>query len=177
MSTKGYLKSFFVIDLIATFPYSHTNPQLIYLRFVKLAKIQQFNHDLTTLILSMIGHCIQKNKQMSVVALIKLIFLVLCMAHLMACFWMVVGQENLEAGEPNWITQAEAEVFQDRDFMSMYISAFYLVILTFTSIGYGDIRPESATSTSMLYGLLVLMMGMIINGYMIGTFQTIMKEI
>lgn len=61
--------------------------------------------------------------------------------------------------------------------MSIYISAIYLVILTFTSIGYGDVRPEAESSTSMLYALLVLMMGMIINGYMIGTFQQIMKEI
>lgn len=37
--TIGYIKSFFLIDLIATFPYSHVRPQLIYLRFVKLAKI------------------------------------------------------------------------------------------------------------------------------------------
>lgn len=125
----------------------------------------------------MIGACVQKSKQMSVVALIKLIFLVLCMAHLMACFWMVIGQEQLEAGLPNWITQTEDEVFQENNFMSIYISAIYLVILTFTSIGYGDVRPEAESSTSMLYALLVLMMGMIINGYMIGTFQQIMKEI
>lgn len=52
----------------------------------------------------------------------------------------------------------------------MYIGAFYLVIVTFTSIGYGDIRAEIETGYEMVWAMTVMMIGMIFYGYMLGTF-------
>lgn len=62
------------------------------------------------------------------------------------------------------------------DFTSIYVSAFYLVIITFTSIGYGDIRAEIDMDTEVLWAMIVMMIGMIFYGYMLGTFQKILSE-
>lgn len=58
----------------------------------------------------------------------------------------------------------------------MYIGAFYLVIVTFTSIGYGDIRAEIETTDELVWAITVMMIGMIFYGYMLGTFQKILAE-
>ena len=50
---------------------------------------------------------------------------------------------------------------------SIYIAAFYWVITTFTSVGYGDIIGE--TNLENFYQMIVEMVGMCFFGYMIGT--------
>lgn len=170
------MTSFFLIDCIATFPYNQVCPWLIYLRYIKLFKVQHFHNDLTELIFALISPCVKKSKQPSVVALIKLVFMVICVAHLIACIWMVIGQSDLH-GTPNWIMQVQEEVFQDLDFFSVYISALYLVILSFSSVGYGDIRAEPEREASMLFALFTMMLGLVLYGYMLGTLQKILSEI
>ena len=56
---------------------------------------------------------------------------------------------------------------QLEDFSSIYITAFYWVITTFTSVGYGDIIGE--TNLENFYQMIVEMVGMCFFGYMIGT--------
>ena len=100
----------------------------------------------------------------------------LCTSHFFACQWMVVGLNGTH-GESSWILQAKEEVNQHQDFLSIYTSAFYLVILTFTSVGYGDIRAETENEAEMMFSMLVMMVGIVFYGYMLGTFQQIMSEI
>lgn len=52
-----------------------------------------------------------------------------------------------------------------------------MVILTFTSVGYGDIRAETEIESEMLFSMLVMMVGIVFYGYMLGTFQQIMSEL
>lgn len=56
----------------------------------------------------------------------------------------------------------------------MYIAAVYFVLLTFSSIGYGDFTP--ITEMEYIYTLVVQMAGIGIYGYMIGTIQTLFMD-
>jgi len=47
---------------------------------------------------------------------------------------------EIEAG---WIWANEQDEIQNTDFISLYISSFYWVITSFSSVGYGDIKGNT----------------------------------
>ena len=57
------------------------------------------------------------------------------------------------------------------DYYSVYITALYWTIATFTSVGYGDIIGVNTMEN--LYQMLVELVGMCFFGYMMGTFQAL----
>ena len=64
-----------------------------------------------------------------------------------------------------------AKGIQQDDFFSLYITALYWVITTFSSVGYGDV--VGVTDTEHIFQMLIEMVGIGFFGYMIGTFQTL----
>jgi hypothetical protein len=67
-----------------------------------------------------------------------------------------------------WIVALMADNMQLDDYWSFYITSIYFIIASFSSVGYGDVYGY--TQMENLYQLLVEMLGIIIFGYMIGTF-------
>lgn len=64
---------------------------------------------------------------------------------------------------------------QTDDFESLYLSAFYFVVASFTSVGYGDIKGY--TEMEYQYSLIVEVMGIGFFGYMTGTFQNLILNL
>ena len=64
-------------------------------------------------------------------------------------------------------------VFID-DFWNLYSTAFYWVIATFTSVGYGEII--GVTDFEYLYTMIVEMVSICFFGYMLGTCQTLIQS-
>lgn len=60
-------------------------------------------------------------------------------SHFFACLWVLIGQYFYETERSGWIQAGIENEIITYDFFSVYISAFYWVITTFTSVGYGDI--------------------------------------
>lgn len=63
---------------------------------------------------------------------------------------------------------------QSLDFKSIYITSFYWVIMTFTSVGYGDVT--GSTILEYVYQVVVMMVGICFFGYMTGTFQQLLSD-
>jgi hypothetical protein len=57
---------------------------------------------------------------------------------------------------------------QQDNFESLYITAVYFVITTFSSVGYGDVYGDS--EMEWVFQIILEMLGIIVFGYMIGTF-------
>jgi hypothetical protein len=54
--------------------------------------------------------------------------------HNCACFWVMIGQA--EDSPDSWINQFN---YQDVTNIELYIAAFYFVVTTIATVGYGDI--------------------------------------
>ena len=76
-----------------------------------------------------------------------------------------------------WIFQSHAEdiIQLNLEYWSYYITAYYWVIATFTSVGYGDIHGY--TDKEIFFQIVVEMIGIAFYGYMIGTFQMLFSQI
>lgn len=61
------------------------------------------------------------------------------------------------------------EICESTVFINLYVTAWYWVITTFSSVGYGEITGE--TNLEYLYVMIVQMIGIGFFGYMVGTFQ------
>ena len=74
--------------------------------------------------------------------------------------------------EDGWIVALMADNMQQDDYWSLYITSTYFVIASFSSVGYGDVYGY--TQMENLFQLMVEMLGIIVFGYMIGTFQQLL---
>lgn len=104
----------------------------------------------------------------------RLQFMVIMVSHFFACLWVLIGQYYYENEDSGWIKAGMDNKTQNYDFKSVYISAFYWVITTFTSVGYGDIVGSNTYEN--LYQMLVEMVGICFFGYMIGIFQALIAK-
>lgn len=60
-----------------------------------------------------------------------------------------------------------------KDFMYLYMMSIYWTITSFSSVGYGDITGQ--TILEYIFQMIVEMIGIGFFGYMIGTFQQLLK--
>jgi len=89
-------------------------------------------------------------------------------SHLLANLWIYMGMYEQVEHNKGWIVAIAGRGIQKLDFFSIYITAIYWIITTFSSVGYGDIVGN--TENELLYQMLVEMVGIGFFGYMVGTF-------
>ncbi|MCB1191555.1 MAG: cyclic nucleotide-binding domain-containing protein [Leptospiraceae bacterium] len=91
--------------------------------------------------------------------LMYLIFWILVVIHFVTCGWIFI--KSFEEPIANY--------------GSVYISAFYWTVTTFTTIGYGDITPQS--DIERIYVTMVMILGAGIYGYTIGNVAHLLTNI
>ena len=154
--------------MIAVIPYSTFNPYLLFLRYLKLLKFNTYLKYLEEFYGGFLAYCLDIESIKIIMSMLKLLFQVIMVSHFFACFWLLIGQMDYQEYQTGWIQAAVDNNFQQTDYYSIYITAFYWTIATFTSVGYGDI--VGATDLENCYQMLVELVGMCFFGYMMGTF-------
>lgn len=140
---RAYLRGWFVIDLFSTFPFdkvakwAHVGVSkgsaallsakllrgLKVLRLFKLARIRRLGKLVTRL-----EDAVYTNQ--SLLELTKLAFIMLFVAHLVACVWFAVGLVS-DTGEGTWITLAHYDDQSIPDLaLLQYVGSMYWAIVT-----------------------------------------------
>ena len=112
------------------------------------------------------------------IELVKMVMAVILASHLMACVWIGIGQYEDEGWVNQFLSSQETESGYVpkaiEHFFSIYANAFYFVLTTITTVGYGDITG----STSIEYGfsMIVMFFGLTFFSLLSGTIQSVLSS-
>ncbi|CAD8056617.1 unnamed protein product [Paramecium sonneborni] len=154
---KNYISFWFWIDLISTFPYEiiiDESQQLIqsakllrlfkFLKFVRVLKLLRLAK--LKKIIDKFDEYIQTSRIIGVIiTFIKLFVFVLFFAHVLGCIFHYTAIQE----EDSWLGE------DDYDWQKRYIHSLYWGVATMTTVGYGDISPQ--TTTERLLGIFLLL--------------------
>ena len=153
-----YLKSWFVMDLLAALPLgliinSFVGDPGTALLLISLNPLLKLIHSGT--VLYRIGG---SRINPAILRLVLLVFWILLVAHLVSCGWIMIS------GNP-----------QNLDSVPLYIRAFYWTITTLTTIGYGDITPAGSVQT--VFVIFIELLGAAMYGMIIGNIANLIANI
>ncbi|KAF0717473.1 hypothetical protein As57867_002258, partial [Aphanomyces stellatus] len=180
---KAYFRGWFVIDFASTFPIESV-AKLMYpdtptntfqtarifrglklARLLKLVRIRKIS-----IMLTKFEEEVFSNQ--SVLALIKILLLLLFLAHLVACVWFYIAQ----ASSYSW---AYAFGYMNQDHAQVltlqYLSSLYWAIVTMATVGYGDITPK--TKNELVIAMFVMVIGVVVFGYIIGNITALVDNL
>lgn len=150
---KKYFQSWFLFDFIATFPFDLVafffglpllGIQLSLLRLFRVPRVYRLFSKIS-LILSYSSH----------IRFLLFSFWIIVSVNICACGWILIN--------PN-----DGSV----DNVTFYNKAVYWVVTTLTTVGYGDIHPNS--NIGRIYTMVVMMLGVGMYGFVIGNISTIL---
>lgn len=159
---KRYLKGWFFWDMVATIPFAllfSGVSGLIVTRLFKLLRLTRlfklFTSNRTLRRLNEMSNAINP----SVIRMILMVFWIFIASHLVACAWIAIG--GIDIGE---------------DRLNTYLQAFYWTITTLTTIGYGDISPDLAVKSQLLFTIIVQLLGAGMYGFIIGNISNLIAN-
>ena len=95
------------------------------------------------------------------------IFLSLIFLHMTVCIHIFIGRNSY----PNWII--ENNISED-NYFTIYISSFYFIIATITSVGYGDISGYSRNEH--IFQIFLLIIGIIAYSWLVSSISNYVIE-
>lgn len=167
-----YLRTWFLIDILATFPYEYSieyafgaehesvqqlsqAPQL--LRMLKLVRFLRILRLLRVFKLKKFLYKIQEYIVTDVLGMImdivKLLVMIFFISHWMACIFYYIGDYDSTDDPDNWIAINNLEELNTGE---KYIVALYFAFTTVTTVGYGDITPQTNNEkVVMMFGMII----------------------
>ena len=191
----NYLKSWFVPDFLSTFPFDRVLPLLSpdtftepsSLRAMKLVRTVRLFRLLKLLRVLKLSTKLGQTKKAgsgffsltemmppAMVRLMKLLFKIMFVAHLLACFWFL-NNECIAISDPA-LPEIDESVWNEcgsHTLTSQYIAAFYWTIATMMAVGYGDISAN--TDSERAYAIATQVIGAIAFGFIIATVTIIIE--
>jgi hypothetical protein len=187
----NYLKTWFIVDIIASFPYawifalagetdednSQINvtrtPQLLrlvrilrFLRFMRLLRVFKLKR-----LLYKFEEIIMSDMINAIIGFLKVILVIMFIAHWIACVFYYIGSMELETEPVCWLTVAKV---QDKDNFDKYVISLYWAFTTMTTVGYGDVAPY--TMNEKIYAIFSMLIACGVFAYVVGSIETIARR-
>jgi hypothetical protein len=165
---KLYLKSWFFIDVVASFPFAWffaiAAPDamnsvgaildiFMLTKVLKMAKISK-----VSAVFKDINQSLSVNP--SLMRLITFGFWFVTFVHLIACGWILIGASEAE-----------------RPHFDQYLRALYWCVTTIATIGYGDYSPSHDSNLQIVYTTVVMVFGVGMYGYIIGNVSSLIANL
>lgn len=192
----AYLKSWFVLDLVACFPFyafqddtsadtsseDSSNSAGQYKGFLRLSRLPRLYRLMRlTRIFKFVKQ--YRNHQTieklleavcgkgSVIRLMAFFLMVTICVHLMSCLWFFVARlEGL--GPQTWVSDRG---LRDSPTTDLYIASLFWTITTLSTVGYGDIVP--GTSVERILAIAWMLFGVCFFSFTIGSLSTMLNSI
>jgi hypothetical protein len=152
---KRYLKGYFFIDFLGTFPFFAIGPKhLLAFKLFRIVKMQLYLSRINSLVYISLSGYLHSRKELliNIQKTVRFLILLILTMHLFACIWIWLGNEHL-LGDPN-------------NNFDLYVAAVYWVMTTFTTVGYGDFHGQ--TNAENIFQLIAIFVGIGFFGYIIG---------
>eukprot|EP00878_Enallax_costatus_P022606 GHUV01023998.1.p1 GENE.GHUV01023998.1~~GHUV01023998.1.p1 ORF type:complete len:850 (+),score=127.25 GHUV01023998.1:227-2776(+) len=173
-----YLRRRFLLDLITTIPFdaivltatganheSNYGRYLGLLGWLKIGRMYRvavmFQHMSYNLNFGLLALTITRNLTFSFFLL-----------HWAACtFWFIAVQEGDQT--QTWVSQ-EKDTIAGRSVVELYVFSFYWAIVTFATLGYGDVTPS--TTAEILFTICYIAINLIVWAYILGTITLLVTK-
>eukprot|EP00111_Clytia_hemisphaerica_P018593 TCONS_00054981-protein len=175
----NYLKHWFVLDMIAVLPFD-----VIYFCHNDWAYIVAVLKLTRLLRLFRIGRRVSRSIEYTGTLLVLMMFSFTLLSHWLACIWYVIGFEELHAGQTTgWLMKLGDQVQkpyrnQTRggpSYSEEYISALYFIFTSLTTVGFGNISPN--TVAEKVFSVIVLILGAIVQSAIFGNMTAIIQKL
>jgi len=185
---KRYLRGFFLIDLVSVMPYDDItrmtggSSNLKILRVVRIIRLAKLLRILRS---ARIFARFENNMVINygVLKLTKFVVGTLFIAHWMACLWHLI--KVIEDADCNWVSEyyhgacVDPVGFRDEDpvsksVFSRYITAIYLAVMTTSTVGYGDVTPQ--TDVERTYLVFAMLIGASVYAYVVGSICSVIAS-
>ncbi|GJP81602.1 hypothetical protein CLOP_g11745 [Closterium sp. NIES-67] len=173
-----YLRSWFLVDLLSSLPIDLITSSLAQsnvgfwlsaaLRLLKLLRLRR------------LGQATQQLRQSAIAGLymeMSILVLQICMVcHVGACAFALIGR--LESPPESWLAAfywsngGSQETLESAPHGVVYAAAYYWAMVTFASVGYGDIHPVD-TLAERVFATVYILVTSILLGYAIGQISSL----
>lgn len=198
MVRREYMRTWFLLDFVSSIPFgllslnalsqisairalksSRILKTLKILRIFKISKLLKGANLLKNLdpdTLDLIEDFLATGATRSILRILRLVFIVGFVAHIMACFFIYFGKQSRLYGKDSWFLHERKEyrakqTERGHAVMRIYLAAYYYSITTMTTIGYGDVHPWSDTERILV--IILEIFGTFVFAYVISNFTSI----
>jgi hypothetical protein len=177
-----YLRTWFLIDLLSIIPFQYMIVESgSYGRLLRLTRVSKLFRMIKLLRLFKMTKFMKDNKLLkfmnklmkngsSVERLFNFALLALLLVHFSTCLWVLIPE--IEDTSPNWMFNQR---FNDFGAGDKYIASFYFVITCITTVGFGDVTPQ--TTGERVFVLCLMVCGAISFTFAAGAISSILSQL
>ncbi|XP_026671639.1 potassium voltage-gated channel subfamily H member 7 isoform X4 [Ceratina calcarata] len=177
-----YLKGWFIIDLVAAIPFdlflvgSHTDETTTLIGLLKTARLLR---------LVRVARKIDRYSEYGAAVLLLLMGTFALCAHWMACIWYAIGNAERPTlkSKVGWLDILANDTHQfyfhnntgGPSIKSRYITALYFTFSSLTSVGFGNVAPN--TDAEKIFTIIVMLIGSLMYASIFGNVSAIIQRL